>query len=53
MKKFKVTFLPDGKDIEVEENTTLMQAAGKAGVYVNTICGGKGVCGKCRVQVIN
>lgn len=53
MSKFKVTFLPDGKDIEVEENTTLMQAAGKAGVYVNTICGGKGVCGKCRVQVIN
>ena len=53
MRKFKVTFLPDGKDIEVEENTTLMQAAGKAGVYVNTICGGKGVCGKCRVQVIN
>lgn len=53
MRKFKVTFLPDGKDIEVEENTTLMQAAGKAGVYVNTICGGKGVCAKCRVQVIN
>jgi len=53
MRKFKVTFLPDGKDIEVEENTTLMQAAGKAGVYVNTICGGKGICGKCRVQVIN
>jgi len=53
MRKFKVTFLPDGKDIEVEENTTLMQAAGKAGVYVNTICGGKGVCGKCRVQIIN
>jgi len=53
MKKFKVTFLPEGKDIEVEENTTLMQAAGKAGVYINTICGGKGVCGKCRVQVIS
>jgi len=52
MKTFKVTFLPEGKDIEVEENTTLMQAAAKAGVYINTICGGKGVCGKCRVQII-
>jgi uncharacterized 2Fe-2S/4Fe-4S cluster protein (DUF4445 family) len=52
MRKFKVTFLPEGKNIEVEENTTVMQAAAKAGVYVNTICGGKGVCGKCRVQVI-
>ncbi|GAF75151.1 unnamed protein product [marine sediment metagenome] len=28
-----------------------MQAAEKAGVYINTLCGGKGVCGKCRVQV--
>jgi uncharacterized 2Fe-2S/4Fe-4S cluster protein (DUF4445 family) len=52
MGTFKVTFLPEGKDIEVEENTTVMQAAAKAGVYINTICGGKGVCGKCRVQVI-
>jgi uncharacterized 2Fe-2S/4Fe-4S cluster protein (DUF4445 family) len=53
MKTFKVTFLPEGKDIEVEENSTIMQAAAKAGVYINTICGGKGVCGKCRVQIIS
>jgi uncharacterized 2Fe-2S/4Fe-4S cluster protein (DUF4445 family) len=52
MKTFKVTFLPEGKDIEVEENITVMQAAAKGGVYINTICGGKGVCGKCRVQII-
>ena len=28
-----------------------MEAAEKAGVYVNKLCGGKGVCDKCRVQV--
>jgi len=30
-----------------------MQTAEKAGVYINSLCGGKGVCGKCRVQVTN
>jgi len=49
----KVTFLPDGKEVEAEAGITLMQAAEKAGVYINSLCGGKGVCGKCRVQVIN
>ncbi|HUT83466.1 MAG TPA: 2Fe-2S iron-sulfur cluster-binding protein, partial [Thermodesulfobacteriota bacterium] len=46
-----VAFLPEGREIQVEENTTLMEAAEKAGVYLNTLCGGEGVCGRCRVQV--
>ncbi len=49
----KVSFLPDGKEVEVEEGATLMEAAEKAGVYINNLCGGKGVCGRCRVQVMN
>jgi uncharacterized 2Fe-2S/4Fe-4S cluster protein (DUF4445 family) len=53
MGMYKVTFLPDGKEVEVEAGITLMQAAEKAGAYINSLCGGKGVCGKCRVQVIN
>jgi len=51
MSMYNVTFLPDGKEVEVEEGITLMQAAEKAGAYINSLCGGKGVCGKCRVQV--
>ena len=47
----KVTFLPEGRETEVKENSTLMEAAEKAGVYINSLCGGKGVCGRCRVQV--
>jgi len=47
----EVTFLPDGTGIEVGKNSTLMEAAEKAGIYINTLCGGKGVCGRCRVQV--
>lgn len=47
----KVTFLPDEKEIEVEAGSTLIEAAEKAGVYINSLCGGNGVCGRCRVQV--
>ena len=53
MGMYNVTFLPDGKKVEVEAGITLMQAAEKAGAYINSLCGGKGVCGKCRVQVTN
>ncbi|MBW1735600.1 MAG: DUF4445 domain-containing protein [Deltaproteobacteria bacterium] len=51
MTSYRVTFLPDGKTVEVESGTTVMEAAQKAGVYINSLCGGKGVCGKCRVQI--
>ena len=50
---FKVTFLPDGKEIEVEGGTTLMETAQSAGVHINNLCGGEGVCGRCRVKVAN
>jgi len=48
-----VIFLPEAKKAQVEAGTTLMEAAEKAGVYINSLCGGKGVCGRCRVQVID
>jgi len=53
MSKFSVTFLPEGKTVAVEEGATLLDAAQQAGVYVNSICGGEGACGKCRVVVKN
>jgi len=49
--KYKVTFLPDQKEIELARGVTLFEAAGKAEIYLNSLCGGEGVCGKCRVQV--
>jgi uncharacterized 2Fe-2S/4Fe-4S cluster protein (DUF4445 family) len=52
MKKYKVAFLPDQKQVEVDEETTLLDAAKEAGLYLNSLCGGEGVCGKCRVQII-
>ena len=50
-KKCKVKFDPDGTCVEVPAGTTILAAANKAGVFVNSLCGGDGVCGRCRVIV--
>ncbi|MHC4228509.1 MAG: ASKHA domain-containing protein [Planctomycetota bacterium] len=47
MKHFTVTLKPDGKKISIHEGATLFEAAGQAGIVLNTVCGGKGTCGKC------
>jgi uncharacterized 2Fe-2S/4Fe-4S cluster protein (DUF4445 family) len=38
--------------VEVPAGTTILSAAAKAGVFVNSLCGGDGVCGRCRVIVL-
>ena len=48
-KSYKVRFLPDDVEVEVEERETLLAAAMRAGVYLNASCGGEGTCGKCKV----
>ncbi|MDI3481173.1 MAG: hypothetical protein PWQ97_828 [Tepidanaerobacteraceae bacterium] len=52
MRTYSVYFKPQGKTVEVEKGTSLMDAAQKAGVFLDAPCGGKGQCGKCRVKVI-
>jgi len=49
--KYKVKFLPDDKEIEVVKGATLLEAAEKADIYINSLCGGEGLCGECRLQV--
>jgi uncharacterized 2Fe-2S/4Fe-4S cluster protein (DUF4445 family) len=51
MEKFKVTFYPDNKTIEAEKDKTILSAAISAGVYINSACGGEGVCGRCKIIV--
>ncbi|KPK86433.1 MAG: hypothetical protein AMJ81_01255 [Phycisphaerae bacterium SM23_33] len=50
-KSFKVSFRPDEVSVEVPAGTAILAAAAKAGVFVNSLCGGDGVCGRCRVIV--
>lgn len=49
MEKYKVTFYPHNKSVEVEKGKSLLAAAISAGVYINSSCGGDGVCGRCKV----
>ena len=49
MEKFRVTFYPDNKTTEVEKGKNILSAAISAGVYINSSCGGDGVCGRCKV----
>ncbi len=51
MKDCVVRFLPDGKEATVPHGVTLLSAAEAADVYVNSVCGGDGLCGKCRLIV--
>jgi len=37
--------------VEVPAGTTLLEAARKAGIYLSSICGGDGYCGKCKIIV--
>lgn len=53
MEKFKVTFYPENKTIEVEKGKSILQAAISAGVSINSSCGGDGVCGRCKVILKN
>ena len=50
-KKFTVCFEPSGLKAEVPSGTTLLEAAHKAGIYLSSICGGDGYCGKCKVII--
>lgn len=45
----RVVFQPNGKEVSVPCGTLLSDAAKKAGVFIDSPCGGNGTCGKCSV----
>ena len=51
MDKCLITFYPDNKKIKVSKGTDILDAAIAAGVYINSSCGGEGVCGRCKVII--
>jgi len=46
-----VTFLPSYRKIDVARGSTILEAAQRAGLNINVVCGGQGKCGKCVVYV--
>jgi len=47
----RVVFQPSGHQGDVAEGTTLLEAARQLGVDVDSICGGRQTCGKCKVVI--
>lgn len=45
----KVRFEPAGVVTEAQEGETILQAAMRVGVEIESVCGGRGTCAKCKV----
>jgi uncharacterized 2Fe-2S/4Fe-4S cluster protein (DUF4445 family) len=46
-----VVFTPSGKRGRFDEGTNLLDAARSLGVDLDSVCGGRGICGRCQVVV--
>jgi uncharacterized 2Fe-2S/4Fe-4S cluster protein (DUF4445 family) len=46
-----VVFTPSGRRGRFEEGTTVLDAARRLGVDLDSVCGGRGICGRCQVEV--
>jgi len=46
-----ITFQPDRISIRVPDRTTVLEAAQRAGIALNSLCVGAGTCKKCLVQL--
>ena len=46
-----VVFTPSGRRGQFERGTTVLEAARRLGVDLDSVCGGRGICGRCQVAV--
>ena len=47
----KIVFTPSGRQGRVPAGTTVLQAARTLGVDIDSVCGGRALCGRCQVNV--
>lgn len=48
----RTRFEPSGRTVDAAAGDTLLEAAARAGLVIDTPCGGGGTCGKCRVRLL-
>lgn len=46
-----VLFMPSGKRGRFAKGTPVIDAARELGVYVESVCGGRGICGRCQIEI--
>jgi len=47
----QITFLPNLRTVSVRDGEQLLTAAWKGGVGIKSICGGRGKCGSCLIEI--
>ena len=52
MKTNRVRIRPSGREFPIDPSSTLLSNLQEQGLSLESICGGKGTCGKCRVRFI-
>ena len=50
-KQVKIVFTPSGRQGQVAAGTTVLQAARSLGVDIDSVCGGRAMCGRCQIIV--
>lgn len=50
-KQIKIVFTPSGRQGQVAAGTTVLQAARSLGVDIDSVCGGRAMCGRCQIIV--
>ena len=49
---FNIKLMPSGKIVQCPTGESVLKAARSAGIHINASCGGSGVCGKCRIKLL-
>lgn len=47
-----ILFKSQNRTIKVKKGTSILEAARKAGVFIDAPCAGRGHCGKCRIRIL-
>ncbi len=50
-KKFLIAFMPSGKRGYFTAGTLVLDAARALGVDIDSVCGGRGICGRCQIAI--
>jgi uncharacterized 2Fe-2S/4Fe-4S cluster protein (DUF4445 family) len=51
MSECRIVFQPQNKTVLIPQGMTLLEAASKAQIAINNLCGGDGICGRCKMIV--
>ncbi|MDE3176528.1 MAG: 2Fe-2S iron-sulfur cluster binding domain-containing protein, partial [Pseudomonadota bacterium] len=51
MTQHRIVFTPSGKRGAFEDGTSVLEAARKLGVDLDSVCGGRGICSRCQIEI--